>query len=426
MKVRTITCFIRLTQPAVENKTAVDVIRRSCDFLARAQEAIEASGIEVQTRRLATNPFPEYLPLNDRVASEDAWSNALCETAVELEKMASSMGVAYVSMGPARVGEWQAYTAIPAALKTTQNVFFSGMMTTPLHTTNMREGDISLKAIKTCAQVIYKAASITPDGFTNLRFAALANVPGGVPFLPAGYHSGENEISFALGLEAADLAVLAAGQSKSLSEMRHNLIQCIENHAQRLSDICNKLARENNVIFAGLDFTLAPFPDRTISIGEALERMGVPAVGLHGTLAGVAFLTDTLDRVQYPRAGFNGVFFPVLEDSVLAQRAQEGSLEIKALLLYSAVCGTGLDTVSLPGDVSIDQLSALLLDLAALAQRLDKPLTARLMPIPWKKADEPTDFDFPFFANSRTIPLHAKPIKGLLGRDESFSLRRRR
>ena len=61
---------------------------------------------------------------------------------------------------------------------------------------------------------------------------------------------------------------------------------------------------------------------------------------------------------------------------------------MKDLLLYSAVCGTGLDTVPLPGDVTADQLYALLLDLAFLSQRLDKPLTARLMPVPGKKAGD--------------------------------------
>ena len=59
---------------------------------------------------------------------------------------------------------------------------------------------------------------------------------------------------------------------------------------------------------------------------------------------------------------------PVLEDYTLAQRAAQGVLSVKDLLLYSAVCGTGLDTVPLPGDSSQEQLSALLLDVAALSQ----------------------------------------------------------
>jgi len=117
---------------------------------------------------------------------------------------------------------------------------------------------------------------------------------------------------------------------------------------------------------------------------------------------------------------------PVLEDATLAARAADGSLTIKDLLLYSAVCGTGLDTVPLPGEVTLGQLTAILLDLAALALRLDKPLTARLMPIPGKVAGDPTGFDFPFFANSRVLALKADPLSGHLSGNESFSLEPRK
>ena len=78
--------------------------------------------------------------------------------------------------------------------------------------------------------------------------------------------------------------------------------------------------------------------------------------------------------------------------------------------MYSAVCGTGLDTIPLPGDSSPELLAPLLLDLGALALRLDKPLTARLMPVPDKQAGERTNFDFPFFANSRVLPLSSEGL----------------
>ena len=122
----------------------------------------------------------------------------------------------------------------------------------------------------------------------------------------------------------------------------------------------------------------------------------------------------SLSRCDFQRVGFNGLMLPVLEDSVLAQRAAEGGLSIQELLLYSAVCGTGLDTVPIPGDTSIDQIQAVLLDLAVLSQRLDKPLTARLMPIPGKGAGDQTEFDFAYFANSRVLPVEAAPLTGPL------------
>ncbi len=106
----------------------------------------------------------------------------------------------------------------------------------------------------------------------------------------------------------------------------------------------------------------------------------------------------------------NGLMLAVLEDSTLANRAAEGTLTLKDLLLYSAVCGTGLDTIPLPGDTHEEQLIPLLMDLGALSVRLNKPLTARLMPIPGKKAGDETDFDFEFFAKSRVMPLDSFPI----------------
>ncbi len=139
----------------------------------------------------------------------------------------------------------------------------------------------------------------------------------------------------------------------------------------------------------------------------------------------MAFLAESIDRARFSRTGFSGLMLPVLEDAVLAERAAEGSLTITDLLLYSAVCGTGLDTIPLPGDVTEEQLAAVLLDLAALAQRLEKPLTARLMPVPGKLAGDPTGFDFAFFANSRVMAIHAQPLVGLFSGDEIFDLKAR-
>jgi uncharacterized protein (UPF0210 family) len=177
--------------------------------------------------------------------------------------------------------------------------------------------------------------------------------------------------------------------------------------------------------FGGIDFSLAPFPSEELSLGTALERLGVPGLGAHGSLAAAAILADTMDQADFPRAGFSGLMLPVLEDATLARRAAEGSLGVMDLLLYSAVCGTGLDTIPLPGDTDTEQLSAVLLDLASLSLRLAKPLTARLMPIPGKKAGDPTGFDFAYFANSRVLPLHAVPLGRFLRGDESFGLKKR-
>ena len=96
---------------------------------------------------------------------------------------------------------------------------------------------------------------------------------------------------------------------------------------------------------------------------------------------------------------------PVLEDRIMAQRSVENLFALDSLLLYSTVCGTGLDTVPLPGDASVDELAAILLDVATLASIADKPLTARLMPVPGKRAGDMTDFEFEYFANAQVLDV---------------------
>jgi hypothetical protein len=230
---------------------------------------------------------------------------------------------------------------------------------------------------------------------------------------------------FALATEAADLAVTAFRQAASLEEGRRNLVSAIEGHARNLSDVSHLVESQTGVRFGGIDFSLAPFPVEDRSLGTAMELLGLPALGAHGSLAAAAILADTLDQAEFMRIGFSGLFLPVLEDATLARRVAEGSLGVMDLLLYSAVCGTGLDTIPLPGETTAEQISAVLLDLASLSSRLGKPLTARLMPIPGKKAGEPTGFRFDYFANSRVMALPALPLQGFLAGQETFGLHRR-
>jgi uncharacterized protein (UPF0210 family) len=196
-------------------------------------------------------------------------------------------------------------------------------------------------------------------------------------------------------------------------------------HAKKLEAIAVKTAKTYGVKFQGIDFTLAPFPEKEKSLGYALEQLGLPALGYYGSLAAAAFLTDTLDRANFKRTGFNGLMLPLLEDATLAERAEQGILSVKDLLMYSAVCGTGLDTIPLPGDTTVEALQAVLLDMAALSSRLAKPLTARLMPIPGLNAGDDTGFDFEYFANSKVLALPAKPLTGLLAGNETISIKPR-
>ncbi len=403
MKIRSITFFVNPGWPLNESS-----LSQAGDFVAAARPAFEAAGYEVQTARLATTPFPKL------VSSLDAAE--VTEFARQLEQAAAPLGFDYVAIGPAQPDDLRAYALIPDVIAATEHVFASAEMSSP-------QAGVSLPAVRACAEIIARLAPLDRNGFANLYFAALANVPPGAPFFPAAYHGGESP-AFALAVEAADLAVEAFTQAGTLADARKNLIEAIETHARKLAAIADQLTDRPNEppAFGGVDFSLAPFPEERLSLGTAFERLGVAAVGLHGSLAAAGIIAEAIDRADFLRAGFSGLMLPVLEDFTLAARAKDGLLTLKDMLLYSAVCGTGLDTIPLPGDTTADQLAPVLLDLAVLAQRLNKPLTARLMPIPGKKAGDPTAFDFPFFANSRVLHLESALLGGVLAGSERFQL----
>jgi uncharacterized protein (UPF0210 family) len=284
-----------------------------------------------------------------------------------------------------------------------------------------RESGVNLPAVRWAAEAIQRCSTINGNGFGNLRFTVLANVPPGSPFFPAAYHDGGSP-QFSLGVEAAELAVSACLEATSLVDARARLVHAVEDHAQRLVQAAKKAGGVRGLRFGGVDFTLAPYPEAARSLGSALERLTGYPVGSHGTLAAAAFLADALDRARIPSVGFSGLFFPVLEDAVLAARAAEGRLTVQDLLLYCTVCGAGLDTVPLPGAIDRQTLAGILIDVGALSLRLNKPLTARLMPIPGKQAGDDIHFDFAYFADSRVLAPGTGGLGGLLAGAESFDL----
>lgn len=405
MKIRSITCFFNLDHPTLENS-----LDRLAALTNSAAHAFRDAGYEVQTTRLASTPFSEYLALHP--------DRSPLQLALWLESLATERGFAYLSLGPALPQSLECYPVIPDILSATRSVFLSGTLA------NASDG-VSLPAVRAVADIIVRTATLAPDGFANLRFAAMANVPPFAPFFPAAY-AASTEPAFALAIECADAAVDATLNAESIQSARQNLLSTLNSAGKELGNISNRLAEEHQIAFKGLDFSLAPFPQDWCSLGKALEQLSGAKLGFSGTLAAATILAETLDQGNWQRTGFNGLFLPVLEDSALARSTQDKHFSIKDLLLFSTVCGTGLDTVPLPGDTTPDQLIPVLIDLACLAIRLGKPLTARLMPIPGLQAGEMTQFQFDYFANGRVMELPAEPLGGLFTRSETIPLQPRR
>jgi uncharacterized protein (UPF0210 family) len=397
MRIRSVTIGTNLGYPLRDDHFA------SLDaFPAQAQALFAKAGFEVQTVRLASQPFPEV------VASSGP--SAAVQYGCQLEARCRAIGIDYCSLGSVQAVEQDAdlryVDVIPEIIRQTGSAFVSVLVAD-------RQCGVHLEAIQRVAEVISQVAEIEEGGFGNLRLAVLANCGPGSPFFPASYHRGEGT-TFSIATESADLAVEAFDGAADVAQARDRLRLAVERTAHAIEEVSAELAAESGMQFRGIDFSLAPYPEMARSIGSAIERLGVSAFGSSGTLFAVALMTRVLREARYQRCGFSGIMLPVLEDQVLAQRSGEGLYGLDSLLLYSAVCGTGLDTVPLPGDVSVDELAAILLDVSTLALVADKPLTARLMPIPGKQAGDLTDFSFGYFANGRVLAVRDRGARAIL------------
>lgn len=384
MNIRSVTSFANIG----DSQSIRDAVQSGGQVAAQVQQALECAGFGVQTKRLATQPLSD-LPVEPLALVDDLWSAS------------AAAGFDFLAMGPCVAdspgADLSCLDQIPELISSTDSVFASICVA--------RHGaGINLAAIQRAATAIRQIAHRTALGFGNLRLTVLANVGPHSPFFPSAYHDG-GPPALGLATESANLAVEAFSEATSLEDARQRLVEAVNATARRIVGAVQPVTDRHGVRFTGIDFSLAPFPEEACSIGAAVERLGVDRFGAPGTLFVASLLTGCLRQAEYPRCGFNGLMLPVLEDATLAQRSCENLFTVNDLLLYSAVCGTGLDTVPLPGDISEDELAGILLDMTALALRWDKPLTARLMPVPGAAAGDMTEFDFPYFANGRVLDI---------------------
>jgi uncharacterized protein (UPF0210 family) len=96
---------------------------------------------------------------------------------------------------------------------------------------------------------------------------------------------------------------------------------------------------------------------------------------------------------------------PVLEDIGIAQASAQGRFDVTDLLAYSSVCGVGVDMVPVSGNVSVQQIESLMFDLSTVSLRLNKPLSARLLPVLGKDPGEMTSFESKYMCNSVVMKI---------------------
>lgn len=383
-KVRAITGFVRLDRTAYQKQIADALI-----VLRRLKAEFESSGYEVETVRLTTQPLAELVAgMSEEQAL--AFLAQLDELSVK-EKFLPNVGpgMLHDADDPATMH------LLERALSTLPNISASTIIAD--------ESGIHWKAIHRTAELVKYVSEHSPRSQGTFNFTATAMLKPFAPFFPGSYHTGTGR-QFAIGFEGANVVRDIFAKDKGNTEAaKADLTAALTKHASVATAVGKKVAAETGWTYLGVDPTPAPLGD--VSIGAAIEAFTGAKFGSSGTLTAASIITAAVKAVPEKQVGYSGLMVPVMEDKILAQRWAESTYNVDSLLAYSAVCGTGLDTIPLPGNISSEQMERIFGDVASLATKWNKPLSARLQPIPDKKPGDQTDFQDPFLFNTTLHPL---------------------
>ena len=388
-KVRAITAFVRL-EPASHQQATVEQIAGALSVLRAVKGEFAKQGYEVETIRIVTQPLAELV-------SGQSETQALAYLK-SLNDLGSKEGF-IPSLGPAMMRD----TDDPRTMRLLEKAL-STLPNLQANTIIADDDGIHWTVIRETAALVHYVTEHSPHSQGNFGFTATAMLKPYGPFYPGTYHTGPGK-RFSIGFEGANVVreVFARTRgdfSGSVTELTKQLTV----HAKVAETIGQGVAAANGWTFMGVDPTPAPLGD--VSIGAAIETYTGAKFGSSGTLTAALIITSAVKAVPVQQVGYSGLMVPVMEDKLLAQRWAEGAFNTDDLLAYSAVCGTGLDTVPFPGDISAEQMARIFGDVASLAWKWKKPLSARLQPVAGKKAGDQTQFSSPFLFNTT---LHAVP-----------------
>ena len=149
-------------------------------------------------------------------------------------------------------------------------------------------------------------------------------------------------------------------------------------HSKVGESIGEKVAAATGWTFMGVDPTPAPLGD--VSIGAAMETYTGAKFGSSGTMTAALIITTAVKAVPVKQIGYSGLMVPVMEDKVLAKRWAEGTYNIDScwpIRRFAARVSTRFRCpVMFPRSRSPGSG-----DVASLAWKWHKPLSARLLPV---------------------------------------------
>lgn len=404
-KVRTITLFLSLDRDQQQWREMIFTAASACNELFRA---LHDDGYEVQTIRIVTNPFGEYLDTSTIASAREGL--ALIRQYLD----EAPVGEAPISpaQSPADAGGdkrlrlrfaiGEARSAKELALLPELIAEFGDLCNACVNIGIDSHGILDNPLITSAATVVQRISQLTPRGEGNFNFTVNFNCEPLIPYFPAGYYRKELGPCFVIGLETPDLLVdVLKRYNRGAMDADHNerhasyytvMRDALQYHLSRLQGLVEPVAKDGAFRFAGFDSSAAPSKE-CASMADVYQQMGVDYFGAAGTVEISALLTRVFKSMNdVELTGFSGLMLALTEDTGLASGSKRQEFDIRSLLTYSAVCGIGLDTVPIPGDTPVEKIAALMRDTGTMAFRLNKPLTVRLFPVPGLRAGDITAF----------------------------------
>ena len=387
-RVRAITGFI-----TIDAKSYPSQIQETVTFLSTVRDAVKAAGYDVAGIRISTQPFPEY---TRGLSRPDALAmlSSINDLAAQLRFSPN--------IGPAMVKDTD--DTAPADLA----IDILSQTGNRLNANIIVAGDdgIHWNSVKQAARIIKAVGERSQHGQGNFNFGATAMLKAYGPFYPGAWHPGGGPRSFAIGLESANVVMDVFAREHDPRTAGKALADALTLHLRAVESAATKTAAGSGWTYAGIDPT--PAPGGQSSIGAAIESFTGAPFGSPGTETAAGIITRAVKDVAVKQTGYSGLMIPVLEEATLTKRWTEKTYGLDSILAYSAVCAGGVDTVPLPGDTSEETIARIIGDVATLAFKWNKPLAARLLPAPGKKAGDTTEFSGAL-SNAVIQPLPGAP-----------------
>ncbi|TEW52842.1 DUF711 family protein [Psychromonas algicola] len=402
-KIRTITTFITLDS----NQTKwPELIQQANDFCQSLAKDFKNKGYLVQSIRIVTNAFAEYIDTTNLTTAQ----KDLRQLSALLNKYQQADSDLRLRFAIGEATDAHQLSLVPELIEE-----FGDLCNVCVNIAMNENGFLDNQLIEEAAKTVNHISQITPRGEGNFNFTVNFNCKPLIPYFPASYFEKHLPNSFVIGLETPDLlvATLKAFNQENPSLLHEqafdgyytSLKNNLQHHVDQLKKIIENKHLNKGFEFAGLDSSAAPSKD-CASMTDVYELMGVEYFGASGTVEASALLTRVFKSITgMPLVGFSGLMLALTEDRGLAKGSQLHQFDIRSLLTYSSVCGIGLDTVPIPGGTPINKIAAMMRDTGTMAFRLNKPLTVRVFPVPGLKAGALTAFESDDLCNCTVLAV---------------------